>query len=132
MKVLLYLPESDGAGYQLKKLIEAHISGEEIEVYRSVEKLSQRLRQPFDDLAVAVLVAATHEELMNIFSIRHLLRDLRIILIIPDQKEETIALAHQLRPRLLNYIKGDLSTITTVLDKMLEPKLTNQSGDLKA
>jgi len=120
MKVLLYFPEMGGVGDQLQKLVEARIPGEKLEVYHSIDKLSQRFKQPFDDLGVAVLMAANHEELMNIFSIRDLLRGLRIILVIPDQKEETVALAHQLRPRLLTYINDDLSTITTVLAKMLE------------
>ena len=120
MKVLLYFPEMSGVGDQLQKLVEARIPGEKLEVYHSIDKLSQRFKQPFDDLGVAVLMAANHEELMNIFSIRDLLRSLRIILVTPDQKEETVFLAHQLRPRLLTYINGDLSSITTVLARMLE------------
>ena len=120
MKGLLYLPEVGGIADQRKKLVEGRIPEENLEVYRSLEGLSQRLAQPFDDLGVAVLMAGNHEELMNIFSIRDLLRDLQIILVIPDQKEETVALAHQLRPRLLTYIDGDLSMITIVLGKMLK------------
>ncbi|MBM4348459.1 MAG: hypothetical protein FJ106_00985 [Deltaproteobacteria bacterium] len=119
MKGLLYLPEVGGVADQLKELVEGRIPEENLEVYRSLESLSQRFRQPFDDLGVAVLMTGNYEELKNISSIRDLLRDLQIILVIPDQKEETVALAHQLRPRLLTYIDGDLSMITNVLGKML-------------
>ena len=120
MKGLLYLPEVGPVADQVKESVEAGIPEEKLEVYRSIDRLYQRFRQPFDDLGVAVLMAGNHEELMNIFSIRDLLRDLQIILVIPDQKEETVALAHQLRPRLLTYIDGDLSMITIVLGKMLK------------
>ena len=122
MKVLLYLPEMGGVSEQLKGLVEASIPEEKLEVYRSLNALSQRMRQPFDDLKVAVFMAANYEELMNIFFIRHLLREIRLVLIIPDQRKETVALAHQLRPRFLTSTEGDLSTVATVLSKMLESK----------
>ena len=122
MKGLLYLPEVGPVADQVKESVEAGIPEEKLEVYHSIDRLYQRFREPLDDLGVAVLMAANHEELKNISSIQHLLRGLRIILVIPDQKEETVALAHQLRPRFLTYINGDLSTITAVVARMFKAK----------
>lgn len=118
MKVLLYFPDMTGVTHQFQKLIEACIPEENLEVCHTIDRLSQRFRQPYFDLGVAVLVATNHEELMDIFSIRDLLKDLQIILVIPDQKQETVALAHQLRPRLLSYMNGDLSMVPKVLTRM--------------
>ena len=122
MKGILYLPNDWGIADQLKDLLEAMIPGEKLEVFRSLETFSQRFRQPLDDLDVAVLLATNHEEFANLFSIQHLLKDRRIILIAPDQKEETVALAHRLRPRHLTSVDDDLSTVPMVLSKMLALK----------
>lgn len=121
-KVLLYLPEASNVADRLKNLLEIHIPEADIENLLSIQRLSQRLRQLNDDLDIAILMATTQIELMDIFSIRHLLRELRIILLIPDQNEKTVALAHRLRPRLLMHIDDDLSIIPTVLAKMLKAK----------
>ena len=120
MKGILYLPEVGGAADRLKGLIEVLIPGDRLEVYRSLDAFSRRFREPLNDLDVVVLMATNHEEFMSIFSIQPLLRDRRLILITPDQKEETVALAHRLRPRLLASIDDDLSKVTMVLSKMLK------------
>lgn len=120
MKALLCLPDVGEKADQLKRSIESQIAEERIEVYQSIEKLSERLRQPCEEVGVAVFMTSTYQELEDIFSIRHLLTDLRIILVIPDRKQETVTLAYQLRPRFLSYMNGDLSTIPSVLDKMLK------------
>lgn len=120
MIAFLSLPEIGEKADRLKKSIESRITDERIEVYQSVEKLSQRLRQPHDEVEVAVLITSSYQGLRDVLSIKHLLGDLGIILVIPDQNRETITLAHQLRPRLLGYMSGDLSTIPSVLAKMLK------------
>ena len=131
MKGILYIPETGGIPDQLKNLIETLIPGEKLEVYRSLGALSQRVSQPLDDQDVVVLMTTNQEDFMNLFSIQHLLKDRRLILIAPDQKEETVALAHRLRPRLLTSTDDDLSTATMVLAKMLEPKQTDPGEGMR-
>jgi len=56
----------------------------------------------------------------NILSIGHLFQNIRIILLVPSKEAETVALAHQLRPRFLTDINSDFAEITAVLKKMLK------------
>jgi hypothetical protein len=55
-----------------------------------------------------------------VLNIKHLFRNTRVILVVPDLSEETIALAHRLRPRYLTYVDGNFPALQTVVDKMRE------------
>jgi hypothetical protein len=119
MRLLLYTPVSGGFGGQLQREIEELIPLNDVEVYRSIENLSNRLRQRAHDLPIAVLHAARRKDLSDILSIRDLLRDVRIILVLPDRDESTIAKGHTLRPRFLSYTDSDLTDVFSVLKKCL-------------
>jgi hypothetical protein len=122
MRLLFYAPVSEGAGERLQKVIKESVPKNKVnvEVYRNIENLSRRLRQPAEDLPIAVLLAARREDLLDILSVRDLLCDVRIILILPDRDENTISLGHTLRPRFLSYTDSDFADVFAVLEKCLE------------
>jgi len=115
MRLLLYTPVSGGFGEQLQKEIGELIPINDVEVYRSIENLSQRLRQRAHDLSIALLHAARKQDLTDILSIR----DFRIILVLPDRDESTIAKGHTLRPRFLSYTDSSFTDVFSVLKKCL-------------
>jgi hypothetical protein len=108
------------ASVRIQGLLEKSFPGLDIEVYRTIDGLSARLRRPKDDALVAVLLAESRKELLDFLSLLNLFRDIRIILIIPDRNQETIALAHQLRPNFLCYKNSDFTEFIAVLNKMLQ------------
>jgi hypothetical protein len=111
-------------------VIEAIVPAGEIEIYQTINSLSRRLRQPRYDLAVAVLLASSKQDLLELLSIRHLLDDLRVILLLPDREKDTIAKGHTLRPRFLTYADSDLLDVAVVLSKMLRNSHPdNRGGD---
>jgi len=120
MKVLLYARESAEPGNKLQNFLETHVPGSNPEVYHTIEGLAERLKAPHRGEVVAVLQANSQEDLAALLSIRHRLQDIKTILLAPDREEETIALAHQLRPRFLSYINNDLYDVAAVLEKMLK------------
>jgi hypothetical protein len=119
MRLLLYTPFGQSVGEQLYKMLGALVSENDVEVYRTIEGLSRRLRQPGNDLPFAILHAPRREDLKDILAIRDLLRDIRIILVLPDRDENTIAQGHILRPRFLCYTDSDLADVSAVLKKCL-------------
>ena len=119
MKIFLYSKVGDQPGDLLEKMIKTHLPEVEMVVYRNIDDLSQGLRQPGKDTGVALLLVPNQGDLQNILSIRHLFQNIRIILLLPNRAAETVALAHQLRPRFLTNINGNLSEVTAVLKKML-------------
>jgi len=108
------------ASVRIQGLLEKSFPGVDIEVDRTIDGLSARLRQPKDDAFVAVLMAKSRKELLYFLSILNLFRDIRIILVVPDRNQETIALAHQLRPNFLCYKNSDFTEVIAVLNKMLQ------------
>jgi len=108
------------ASVRIQGLLEKSYSGVDIEVERTIDGLSARLHQPKDDAFVAVLMAKSRKELLDFHPLLNLFRDIRIILIVPDQDQETITLAHQLRLNFLGYKNSDFTEIIEVLNKMLQ------------
>jgi hypothetical protein len=50
------------------------------------------------------------------------MRDVQIILVIPDRRPETLSLGHLLRPRYLSYEDGNFDDLASVLEKMLRKR----------
>ncbi len=119
MKVLIYSTSPNGAGKKLQQIIEPLISNQQKEIYKSIEELSQRFRQPLGDKCIGVFLASHQQDLSDLLSIRDLFRDLRIILVLPDREENTTTKGHALRPRFLSYADGDLTDVAAVMSKML-------------
>lgn len=120
MRLLLYSPVKEGVGKHLRRMIEDLVAKDNVEIYRNVESLSLRLRQPTNNGPIAaVLLAARRGDLTELLSIRDLLRDIRIILVLPDRDEDTIAKGHILRPRFMSYSDSDFTDVCSVLGKML-------------
>lgn len=119
MNLIFYGTETDEPGKRLQRVLEAVVPEKKREICRTIEGLCQRLRRPVDDLDIAVLLAASREELSDILSIRDLLTDIRVILVLPDRADDTIAKGHTLRPRFFTYADSDFVEIAAVLSKML-------------
>jgi hypothetical protein len=110
---------STETGGQLQRLVEALVTEEKVEVYRTIGSLSERLYLPRNSMSIAVLHARSKGELSDIVSLGNLFKDVRVILILPDWEDETIALGHRLRPRFVSYDDGNFTDVLEVLRKML-------------
>lgn len=120
MKVLYYGTTNNGAGKRLQKAIESVVSIENTEVYRDIEQLDRRLRQPICDIIISVFFAKSKAELFDLILIKKLLLDLRILLILPDGDNETITMGHTLFPRFLSYADSDFEDVKAVLRKIIQ------------
>ena len=120
MSVVFYARDMFGAGEWLKKVAEVVGPKERIEVHQSIQSLIQRLREPRENYNIVVLLAVRKEDLMEMISIKHLLSDIRLVLIVPDSEEETIAQGHQLYPRFMGFRDSDFERMGDVLKKMLD------------
>ena len=121
--LLFYSGITDGVGEQLKDILKQAAPNEETEVCRTIQSLAYKLL-PLRSVAEAqktvhVLVATSPEELDDIYSIRDLLSDLKIILVAPNRNHDTITKAHELFPRYLSYLDEDLNEVGAVFGKMV-------------
>ncbi len=121
MKVLFYAAETIEAGMRLQTVIEARVPADTLEVCHHIDSVSRWFYRPHpgNELIVVVLLAAGKQDLQSILSLRDLLKDVRILMVLTDREKETIAMAHQLRPRFIGYVDNDFFGIGDVLEKML-------------
>ena len=119
MKLIFFAPLMDEGDRQINNLIDNFTVVSDLEIYRTIDSLSERLREPQKDSLVAVLFASSKETLLDIISIRDLLSVPRVILVLPDRDADTVAKGHMLRPRFVTYADTDFGEISAVIDKML-------------
>lgn len=120
MLLIFYEKAVDGIAEQLKGMMKPLIGEDRIKVYHTISILSKRLSQPIDGKVIMVLVAADRNDLLDIYAIRELFGIIRIIIILPDREDESVRMGHQLQPRFLTYMNGELSEVYSVLRKMLK------------
>jgi hypothetical protein len=126
MGLIFYATDQNGVGRPLRKLHQELASEHQCEFYQTIDSLSQKLRQPLDGFSIAVFLASSHDDLMDFITIKDLLDEVRIILILPDRNEDTVKAGHTLRPRFLTYVDSNFSWVETVLKKMLSSYYDSQ------
>lgn len=104
--------------------------GNTTETFNSVAHLSRRLCRLYARRGetIGVLFAADRQDLANLLSIQDLLDDVRIILVLPDDKKETVSAGHRLRPRYISYAGGNFEDVAAVLNKMMQRSLMNKNS----
>lgn len=120
MNLFCYMAVDDKPRQEVVQLIEAEVSETDLEVYRTTEALAKRLQQPIDDVAIAILLPESHEDLMRLRSMKRLSNEIPVLLIVNDRGPDTIAIAHRLRPRYLSFTDSNIGAIPRVLIKMIE------------
>ena len=117
MYVYLYTTKSNGSNSLLRS-VEKVVPEGNIQQFASIEELSRKLREPKEGHVIAVLMATTREELIELSLLGNQFRDMKRILIIPDEEDETISLAHSMKPRFLSTRTDDFSEIEAVLGRI--------------
>lgn len=120
MKVIFYYTVGDSLGKCFERDVIESVPEKEREIYGSLEKLRQRILQPVLDETIAVLLASNRKAFDDIYALRDLFKDFRVILILPDKDADTVALGHELYPRFLSYVDADFKQVADVLKKMMQ------------
>ena len=63
-------------------------------------------------------MAHTQKQLQSLVKMKELLEDIRIILILPEQSNESASIVWKLYPRFISYMNGNFADIEAVLGKM--------------
>ena len=119
MGVLLYGKNNGGASGKIREAIQRKVPGSALESFDSIEGLARRLQRFTGSSTVAVFLADTQEELSALFVIRKLLDGIRLVLVLPDHSEATVAKGHRFHPRFLSFADNGIREVPAVLGKML-------------
>lgn len=120
MEILFYSKTHEEAleGQELELRLGIDIPGIKLRVYQSIEDLARGIFRRLGRDILVILRVQDREDLLNTDSIKDMLQNLRVILILPDRDEDTIALAHRVRPRFLGTDEDHYETVK-VVKKML-------------
>jgi hypothetical protein len=131
MQLFLFARHDDKSADRLEAAVRDMVPEGAIELFTELSALQKRLRIPVEPDSIAVLSAADRDELRAMEGLRHLLPEIRVILVLPDLKKHTIRLAHLLLPRFISVADDDFSDLKKVLHKMIRTARDSQDGDLQ-
>lgn len=118
MKIILYTNRINGLGKKLEKEIHHMLTQIELETLNSVKSLTQKLCQPLNRISVIVFIVSIRNELKDFMKLLTALENIRIILLLPDRSEKTVAMAVKLNPSFISYTDNRLIDIIEVLKKI--------------
>lgn len=119
MKIILFSPQSQDGNQQLNALINNFVTIDNLEIYRNVDALVNRLCSPKEEHSIVVLFAINESTLQELILIREYLSNSKVILVMHDRNKKALTNAHKLRPRFITYFDNDISNISKVINKML-------------
>ena len=127
MNVLFYMRTPGSREDDLLSAVAPFVSRGSLEVFADLHDFAGRIRKPKEAPSVALIWNPSKEDLRAILPLQDYLRGVRVLLVLPDQEEDTIALAHRIRPAYITYIDDGTSGIVSVLKR-----LTRNAGEAGA
>ena len=120
MEMILYLPRQYKSGTDLIKMIRSAVLDQHLEIFSSIDDLSERLHEPMLDVSVALFCAINQQELQKLIDLHDLIGDLKIVLVLPDNRKNMMEKAHLLRPRFIASSQSDFKHLGDVIGKMMK------------
>ncbi len=119
MNVLVYTTLANDASQRLINIIAKVAQKERTEIFNTPDSLIDRLFQIRKDRTIVILLATHQKELSLLLSLYNFFEGFKLILILPDRKNQTMSKGHRLCPRYVSYSDGDFSDVGAVLNKMI-------------
>ncbi|MFK5951430.1 MAG: hypothetical protein QM498_00115 [Desulfobacterium sp.] len=120
MKIILYVKGKVDYANKLENRIHSVIPGLKINVFNAIDRLSQLLRQPLQNIFIAILLPASRAELAELIGMAVLFDNVRVILILPDRSKRTQALGLTLRTSFISYVDNNVEDVLSVLQHLIK------------
>ena len=118
----LFASMSFGLAFPLLAEIAAAFGADaQLETFRDVELFSERLSR-HNGPGILILLAAEAGDLERLCENSEWLLQADVILLVPNDAPDTIAMAHSLRPRYLGMTDCDLDKVVPVLNHLLRKR----------
>jgi hypothetical protein len=119
VQLLLYASKDDENGKRLMAAVHEALPQRPIGIFRQLSALQGGLRTLIAPDSIAVLSAVDQAELQRLQTLRGLLTEIFVVLVVPDCKKSTIRLAHLLLPRFISQKEDSFSDLKKVLKKIV-------------
>lgn len=119
MNIVLYTNNSEKvACNRLQRVVAESVSSGCIERFLSITFFSKRLCRFPRDIDLVVILPRDGNEISELIPLRDLIDDIRVILVLPDSKEDTVTKGHLLRPVFVKSVHNDFRHIGDVVAKI--------------
>ncbi|HOW86388.1 MAG TPA: hypothetical protein P5119_11020 [Candidatus Aminicenantes bacterium] len=118
LDVLFLMTRPSDEGWALLGAIGPLAPDGRLEVFSSLAGFEARLRGPKGNRSLVVVWDPTVGDLAALAGLNDRLAGLRILLVLPDDGAETVALAHKLRPAYISYAGDGIAEIMAVLGRL--------------
>jgi hypothetical protein len=118
VKVFLYVSDGNSNGKRLCRLISEQFPTDSVVAADTAEHLTLELKSPATRPDCVVLMVADSAELSRLLSIRKLLHDIGIVLVLPPAGIGLVAEAHLFRPRFLTFADDDGTDLIAVMRRI--------------
>lgn len=120
MNLFVLIAENGGGDGRFLEEVTPLVPKDKLEVLRGFPALADRLRRPHDLSCALLVLGPSHEDLKRIISFRDFLKDARVLLVLGDEREETIALAHRVLPSYISEFEDGPSGVVSVLRQLIK------------
>ena len=125
MNVFFLTQGASVAGEQLLCAAASLLTEGSLEVFDRVEAFEERARRLKDPVSVAVVINPSYDVLHALAGMRHFISGTRILFILPDQRKETVALAHRVLPTYIAYSDRDVPSLIAILRQLTRDQGAN-------
>lgn len=131
-KILFYCSDdSNGRMEDLRRVVDQKIPLENIEKCMNREELSEKLRDGNSYFDVAILAASSVQELDVFMDWKAYLKDMDLILIVPNNDEKALSIGHKLYPRHLAVVGNNFKYLGPILSNMIRRSETRNTYERK-
>jgi len=119
VKILFYTSAPKQFGTEITCMLA--LSAENLFEFQSVyntDNLKQLLQNELTAEMVVILAALSHSELDELLQLRQRYDDLPVILLLADDTDETLKIAHRFRPKFLTTVHHDFTYVMSVVEKL--------------
>jgi hypothetical protein len=129
VNILYFNTGKNETGNDLLKILESHVPGKHIQVCMDIHSFSKQLIQLQQRNTIAVILTFDEEDLMELYTAKHLLYKVAPILILPDEERDTIALGFRCQPFFMTSIHRDLTKIGYIVHILMAQSYQHGSYD---
>lgn len=118
MKIVIYAHPFDGAARNILNSLRDRYDGPGSVYLPALENVEAYLKQPSHIDNLLVLIPKDRQELDALISIGELMRDTRLILVLPEDNPGVNERSHILRPRFVTYTDCDPAQLVQVINRL--------------
>ena len=126
MHIQLFISEQAPEGDRLWTVLKDAMPEVPFIQYHSTGAVGRVAPVAYNEKAVAVIMVAGQDELAALTRLKNTWDRLKTILVLPDSSQETVSMAHGLRPSYIAFTGSCFTDVVAVLNHILE----SANGDI--